>query len=65
MVQENEICCFWGYTRVKDKFKNMKHNQARQFTGAFSAIAYATWRDMHLSHVQGYIVSDSFMKIPR
>lgn len=45
----------------KEKLKNMKHNEARQFIGTFSATAYAVWRDLNLTHLKGYIVSDSFI----
>jgi len=45
----------------KEKLKKMKHNEARIFIGDFSARAYAEWRDLHLTHLKGYIVSDSFI----
>lgn len=45
----------------KEKLKKLKHNEARQFIGDFSATAYAKWRDLHLAHLKGYIVSDSFI----
>ena len=39
----------------------MKHTEARQFIGTFSATAYAVWRDLNPTHLKGYIVSDSFI----
>lgn len=45
----------------KEKLKAMKHDEARQFIGHFSSTAYAVWRDMDPKHLNGYIVSDSFI----
>ena len=45
----------------KEKLKAMKHDEARQFIGHISSTAYAVWRDMDPKHLNGYIVSDSFI----